>query len=50
VSVDSWEVVFDKTERGKEYGTREWELDDRTFEYELDCPPPQSSSTVRFLA
>jgi hypothetical protein len=31
-------VVFDKTGGGKEYKICEWELDDGTFEYGLDCP------------
>ncbi len=41
-------VVFDKTEGDKEYRIREWELDDGTFEYGLDCPlhsPPQKSGS-----
>lgn len=31
-------VVVDKTERDKEYKIYQWELDDGTFEYGLDCP------------
>jgi len=31
-------VVVDKTEADKEYKIYEWELDDGTFEYGLDCP------------
>ncbi len=41
-------VVSDKTEGGKEYRIREWEHDDGTFEYGLDCPfhsPPRQSGS-----
>jgi len=31
-------VVFDKTQEDKEYKIYECELDDGTFEYELECP------------
>jgi hypothetical protein len=31
-------VVLDKSEGDKEYRIHEWELDDGTFEYGLNCP------------
>ncbi len=31
-------TVFTQQEGVKEYRIREWELDDGTFEYGLDCP------------
>jgi hypothetical protein len=42
-------VVFDNTEGDKEYKLYEWELDDGTFEYELDCPlhSPRLHSTLQ---